>query len=1006
MRKHLLNFLFIVLTVPVIAQSGIVFRDGNGSGTKDAGERGMPKVKVTSFINNGVGDAILGTATTDDYGNYSLSPAAATGQKVRIEFELSSAGCIVNGNYDYEAHKASLYGSAVQFVTGPATGINFGVYHPQSEYIESNNPTLYSSVFNGGNPQDPSVQQTDAILGFKYLNSGIPGDTINGSSAKKPSPSLIATTKDVGSNWGIAYALKANKLFTSAFLKRHAGLGPLGSGGIYMIDPTKAANTNVTPFFSLDTDFGIATQGTGPYQAKHPGFSSVIGTNTERKLKGLTDLTTDAAAFDQVGKVSLGGLELSEDGRYLFVINLYDRKLYRFDLKDAHAPQKPTAADVKVYDTAPWLTATCPSGEMRPFALKYHKDKIYVGTTCTGENLGKSVAQYSAVPADQVLSSKIYELDPSGTGTGTQVLDIPLTYPKNLASKFDNGLIRGWYNWADNFSQLSYSHGNGLDSTWQHPQPMLVDIEFDIDGSMIVAYSDRTGHQMGWRNHRPTQDTLNRVSATVSGDILRAWKNPTSCNFELENNGKAGLYTTAGKDKSVTAGGYGSGYGEYYFGDDAYTLSKTQPWHGESVIGGLAIVPASGEVIAGAFDPLDGRLGKPYSGIANGLRASFSGGFIRLNNVTGDKETGYSLYTAAGFGKAVGIGDMELASQLAPIALGNRIWDDTDADGVQDADEDGINGVVLGLFKNNIKIGETISNNDGNWYFDSTNVILNGTLGIEPNTDYEIRLDSNAFFIHGSGILTNYYLTFTGKNGQGISGASDNDATYDNGLITIKLTTGELGYTNNNLDFGMTQNPPCSFTAHGLDSLQCNDNNTPYDESDDYLTFSLDPTGVNLWINYKVKVSKGSIQPDSADIGVPTRFRLQDGSAGGGNVVLTIYNPIDTACNITVNITDPGSCKTPCPTTNYAICPGEIYRLEIEDPNYVNVQWYIDQGNGVVAIPGANSLIYNATEPGIYTYTASNANGCNGGSCCPTILVAGTNCCKPKICAPVRIIKK
>jgi SdrD B-like domain len=998
MRKHLFIYLFILLSMPILAQSGIVFRDGNGNGTKETGERGMPGIIIKSYINNGIGDSPLGNATTDFFGQYSLSPAAAAGQKVRIEFELPS-GCVVNNTIDFEAQKGANFGSAVQFVSGPQSNINFAIYNPLTEFLQDDNPIMYSVVYSAGNPSHPSVEQSDAVLGFRYQYEGIPGDT------GRPAPILVAVTKDLGTTWGIAHSKYANKLFVSSFMKRHAGLGPLGSGGVYMIDLTKAPNTNVTNFFSFDTDLNIPTSGTGTYIAKHPGFSDVIGTNTERKLKGITDLTRDGAAFGQVGKVSLGGIELSEDGRYLFIINLYDRKLYRIDLKDAKNPQKPTAADVKSYDVAPWLTLNCDNGVARPFALKYHRGKIYVGITCTGENLGKSVAQYSAPANEQVISSKVYEIDPSGTGVGTAVLDIPLNYGKNLASKFDNGVIRGWYNWTDDISQITYSHGSGQDSTWSHPQPMLCDIEFDVEGSMITSFFDRTGHQMGWRNYRPTPDSINRLSYTASGEILRAWKNPNSCDFELENNGTAGPYSTAGKDKSVILGAY-PGTGEFYFGDDAYTLNKTQPWHGESVIGGLAVCPSSGEVVAGAFDALDGRTGKPYSGIANGLRASFSGGPIRLNNITGDKISGYSLYTATGFGKAAGIGDMELTGQFAPIAVGNRVWDDADSDGIQDADEIGFDNVKLELYKGNLKIGEAITANDGQWYFDSTNVVLNGVNGFQPQTDYEIRVDTVLFFNVGQSILTNYFLTKKEQNGQGLAGVSDSDASYKDGVIVVPFKTGDLGYTNYNLDIGLTQNPPCSFVTAGLDSVICNNNTTLADTTDDFMSFTLNPSGINMWVTYDVAVNQGTISPTSANIGEITKFQLQAGSAGGGDVVVTLFNSIDPTCSIDITILDTGNCNYTCPDSTYDICPGDVFRIEIENNTFTQVQWYVNQGFGPQPIVGANGITYDVTAPGIYTYSALDGSGCNAGSCCPTTFKLGPNCCKPKICAPVKIIKK
>ncbi len=1006
MRKHLFIYLSFLFIVPIFGQSGIVFRDANGNGTKETGERGAAGILVKSYINNGIGDQLFGTATTDDVGNYSLSPSAGASDQVRIEFELP-LGCTVSKAIDFEAHQGINHGTSVQFITGAPSTVNFAIYSPQTEYLETNNPSIYTTVYNAGNPTNASTKFADALLGFKQTYEGIPGDTLNGMPGKtRPSPTRVAYFGDIGTTWGIAYSKHCQKIFSAAFMKRYAGLGPLGSGGIYMIDPSQPTNSSVNNFLSLDTDLNIPTQGTGVYTAHHPGFSPIIGTNEQRKLKGITDLSTDAAAFGQVGKVSLGGLELSEDGRYLFVVNLYDRKIYRLDLKDAKNPQKPSATDVKVYNDVPWLSASCASGVARPFGIKFYKGKIYAGVVCTGENLGKSVEQWSADVADQVASAKVYEISPEGTGAGTAVLDIPLNYAKNLASKFDNGLLRGWFNWTDDFKQITYSHGSNDDSTYAHPQPILCDIEFDIDGSMITSFADRAGHQMGWRNFKPTTDTISKISCTVSGEIFRAWKNPTTCSFELENNGTAGPYTTAGANKPFSHGAY-SGTGEYYFGDDAYTLNNTQPSHGESVIGGLTLSPATGEVIAAAFDPLDGRAGKTYEGIANGLKASFSGGAIRLHNTTGDKLGGYSLYTATGFGKAAGIGDMEIISQFAPISFGNRVWDDADADGVQDADEIGFDGIKLDLYKGTLKVGEAITSSGGQWYFDSTNVILNGVTGIEPLTNYKIKIDTALFKNTGLSILTNYFLTKKDQKDQGIEDVADSDAVYEDGEIVVNVKTGDLGYTNYSLDIGLTQNPPCSFINTGLDSIQANSNATLQDTTDDFISFVLNPSGLNMWITYDVSVSNGSISPNSGNMGEITRFQLQNGSAGGGDIIVTIRNPFDTSCKLNIIIEDPGFIAPyACPDTSYSICSGETFRLEIENTTFTQVQWFVDNGNGKQPINGANGITYDATEPGTYTYEALDTGGCPASQCCPIILKLGANCCKPKICGPVKIKRK
>ena len=114
------------------------------------------------------------------------------------------------------------------------------------------------------------------------------------------------------------------------------------------------------------------------------------------------------------------------------------------------------------------------------------------------------------------------------------------------------------------------------------------------------------------------------------------------------------------------------------------------------------------------------------------------------------------------------------------------------------------------------------------------------------------------------------------------------------------------------------------------------------------------------------------------------------------------------AGDYTVTVTD-GACTATAmvslnkPNTNipYAICPGDSYKLEIQDNTLTGIQWLKDG----VAISGANGLTYTATQIGVYTYTSNGVGGCAVGQCCPIEITASTNCCKPVICTSVKITK-
>lgn len=107
----------------------------------------------------------------------------------------------------------------------------------------------------------------------------------------------------------------------------------------------------------------------------------------------------------------------------------------------------------------------------------------------------------------------------------------------------------------------------------------------------------------------------------------------------------------------------------------------------------------------------------------------------------------------------------------------------------------------------------------------------------------------------------------------------------------------------------------CNLSGAGLTGTSCNDNGTPSDPSDDFIIFNLNPTGVNLGSTYNVSVSIGTINPMSGPYGVPTGFNLNMGSAGDGDVTVTITDASDPSCTIEVIVTDPGTCSTTCDLT-------------------------------------------------------------------------------------------
>jgi len=149
-----------------------------------------------------------------------------------------------------------------------------------------------------------------------------------------------------------------------------------------MIDPSIQLPllTAVTNFLDFDA-LGIPTRGTGTYSGTSVAgpvvpFSPVIGSNTDRGLGLNTDSAEkDAQALAQSGRVSFGDLDLSDDGRYLYVMNLFDRRLYEIDLTDPVNPVAPTAGNraTKVRSWAIPEPCGTGTGVARPWGIVFYR---------------------------------------------------------------------------------------------------------------------------------------------------------------------------------------------------------------------------------------------------------------------------------------------------------------------------------------------------------------------------------------------------------------------------------------------------------------------------------------------------------------------------------------------------------------------------------------------------------------------------------------------------------
>lgn len=706
---------------------GVVYRDFNSNGMRDAQEPGQIAIRATAFdaANNPIG-----TALTDIDGAFKIDVPSA-GQQVRIQFsELPS--------YIYSGPSGSQSTTSVSFSSAGSCQVNFGLSQPQ-QYCQEN-PRFAVPNFVNGNPMDAATTYTKisgevrALVEYDY----------NAVGTNSPY-TLLAKNSNIGPTWGTAFQRSSNKLFVSAFQKRHAAFGPGGSGAIYMIDRSALPSISASLFVDLNS-LGINT-GLDP----HTGITGDAEAPTH-----------DDASFAQVGKISLGDMAISEDEKMLWVMNLSDRTLYSIQIGlPAHSP---TAADVTAY---PIPNPGCSNNDYVAFAVSVHDGHVYVGANCTAET------------SQQASDLQAYVMRLDG-GSFSTVFQLGLAYTKGYGIHPAYGPLPSagtqWQPWARDITDLFQTFP--AFAFVEYPQPIVSNIEFDNDGSIVLNIMDRSGHQFGPFNFNVAPFDTSFVNAPNAGDILRLCQIGSSI-WTLENNAACpGGSATAGANNSQGPGG-----GEYYF-DDRISITYhggTADVHQETTTGSTAIRPGDTHTLSIAYD----------------VKVYEDGGIIRFDNQTGAAISKLQVYppTPEYFGKAAGLGDLELLCDPAPVEIGNRVWRDLNGNGRQDADDPGIAGVTVNLYDgiSNILLATKVTASDGTYIFGASD-------GLLPNSQYRIRLDNAADYATG-GALSGLALTIPRNAAADI----DSNADLENGFASMVANSGAAGQNDHTYDIGFGQ---------------------------------------------------------------------------------------------------------------------------------------------------------------------------------------------------------
>jgi hypothetical protein len=656
-----INNIFLKLFALLLLISSILFADINGTvfkdlpmngqslnsyGVKESNEFGIAGIKVTAYPQN------IST-TTDENGSWSL----ATTEDSRIEFSNIPP-------YLKESPNGGNMNSSIRFVKNRES-LNFALHNPL-DYIGVK-PDI-AMTFRANNSGADSTLFTVRVLRNGDIPSasisGVPQDgnsSNNGTQDKQPiKGDKVAFIDKTGSIWGLAFNRRTKDIYVSAVVVRYMNLGSDGTGAIYKID----SSNNVSLFTTVSN-------------------TGTIPSNASRNLSDDATKASHDILFDEVGRVGLGDLDISADGKKLYTININSNELVKIDIAD------PTVKNSYAIGNP---FPNCPNSDVKSWGIGQNSGKIYVGSTCTTDvSEGVYISEFNGVsftPFHQI------KLDT----TGETSVDMEHSYA-GKSGKLSND--KRWRNWITNYSELFDMNKTRI----SYPAPILSDIIFDENKGMILGLIDRTSLQGGHDNYSPNSSDTTAYKYDSSGDILRVCK----VNGSYFNEGTAECPQKPARTASDTE------YVDFpeYFGGDEWN-----PHHGENALGGLAYQQGSNRVLSTAFDPVD--LG--YDGENNNHSSS---GLEWLNTTEGNRTSGIRMAGGSDYpnmpfpygGKAGGIGDVEYLNAPAPIEVGDRVWEDKNKNGVQDADEVGISGVTVNLVCNGSIVSTATTDGNGSYIF-------------------------------------------------------------------------------------------------------------------------------------------------------------------------------------------------------------------------------------------------------------------------------------------------
>lgn len=749
------------------AVTGSFFVDFDRDGQIDVGEQVadtdplFPPSGISVTATDADGTTVNGVVTPGTPPTWTVDSSALNGSTFRIEFALDPADVTAGWSETFSGTDSV---ASVLFADA-GDSVTFGVVPPsQCPDPDTTDGTLWTTCFVNG---DRSAGGPDEVL-VEFAADG------SGSS------SYISSKNELGSIFGLAYDEWESRLFTSAYVKRHVELGDADGDG----DNDAAGLFWFN--FPNETPNGIDLETLGG-----PTFGDFTAAR-DADTVGFADPSADPEAFDAVSKMGVGGIDVSDDGRILYVMNLFSKAVMAYDISDIDGVGMSLIGSYTIADgsvACPNVSGSASASDWWPFAVEVtHDGQLLVGVSCTAETSGDQADLEAGVLTLSTGADRVPDAVTSKFG-------FSLDYFRGCAYVNTGCTDGSFLPWASEWDDLRAPFVIDNRQRYNHPSAVVTAIAIDDDGGLAVTLLDRGGDQVGYENYNtdgnngPGFPTLSPPQYDAAGDLIRLCNtsnDPLAPTYVVE--GGVGCETTNFVD--ATGGdietqddlGYVSGpAGDVeWYGDDSFTSRNDDTEHVETTIGGNWIHPYLGSVITAQYDPV--------------LEVN-SGGLAWFDTLTGEEETAVELYvggpTAGTFGKSNGIGDVEGCA--IPLEIGDYVWLDLDRDGIQDPGETALAGVTLTITGPGLPAAgvSTITDANGLYRFGSVD-------GLQPNSDYSIAVDVSTVTttLPGGFSAADLTETITG------AGSTTTDSNVSGGVIAA--STGAVGANDHSFDAGFT----------------------------------------------------------------------------------------------------------------------------------------------------------------------------------------------------------